>query len=87
MSRQIDVPRLFRVWNNPSFKTEEVAAILQLPISTLYDLAKRHGLPKRTFVRRKHDDDESEPSPAEVSEYQSRKAEIDRRHLEAMRNR
>lgn len=86
MSRQIDVPRLVRVWNNPRFTTEEVAAILRLPLSSLYDLAKRHGLPRRNFVRRERDNEESEPSPVEVSEYEMRKAEIRERHFASMRS-
>ena len=77
--RHIDVPRLFRVWNNKRFTNEEVAAILRLTPTQLRRLAARYKLPQRYFVSRI--EPEAEPDEAMVAEYERRKAECRERHM------
>lgn len=82
---RVDVPRLFRVWNNPRFTTEEVAAILRLTTTQLRRLAARYKLPPRHFVYR--GDKEEEPPTAEAcAEIERRKAECREAHFSRRRS-
>lgn len=85
MERKIDPPRLFRVWCNPKFTTEEVCAILMVSESQLRRLAAKHKLPKRHFVQRNSQANE-EPSPEERLAQLQRMEYCRQLHLEQRRN-
>jgi len=81
---RVDVPRLFRVWNNRRFTTDEVAAILKLTRTQLLRLAARYKLPPRHFV---YTGDEEQEPPDEVKAlHEQRKLECRQRHFEMRRD-
>ena len=43
----VDVPKLFRLWNDESLRTEDVAVQLQISTGTLRKIATRYGLTHR----------------------------------------
>lgn len=86
MSRRIpyDVALLRELWA----RGEEGRAIAQrlgISTTTLSKEASRLGLPKRPRRRASFMADD-EPTPEQVAEYESRRAEVWQRHLEAKRN-
>ena len=81
---RVDVPRLFRVWNNRRFTTDEVAAILKLTRTQLLRLAARYKLPPRHFVYT--GEEEVEPPDDVKAQHEQRKLECRCRHMERRRN-
>ena len=59
--RPVDVPTLFRTWNNPRLTIAEVARELGITTGHLYALADRHALPEREPQRRCNVLDEATP--------------------------
>jgi predicted transcriptional regulator of viral defense system len=49
--QQVDVPLMFRLWNDDTLRTEDVALQLGLSTGTLRKVASRHGLLHRVSTR------------------------------------
>lgn len=62
----IDVPELFRLYNDPSIPTTELCRMLNISNGSLHRLRMRYGLPLRPAqpCNRRHDD----PTPEEIEE-------------------
>ena len=82
----IDVPRLYSLWHDRTLRTEEVAEMLGVTQSTLYSLARRHSLPRRSSPRAGSDDGTErtwrDPTPSEIERL---KEEIFQRILARLR--
>lgn len=84
--RHIPPARLFRVWMNPSFTTEEVCAILMVSQVQLRRLAARQKLPPRHFVNRVQSQANDEPPPEEKAAQEMRKLECREAHMQQRRS-
>lgn len=61
--KNIDVKRLFQLWNDDTVRTDEICLHLMVSMGTLRTLAARYGLPRRRGPRDTSDNDA--PSMAE----------------------
>jgi hypothetical protein len=78
-NRRVDIPMLFRLWHDRSIANHEIMRLLDISRSTLYDLQRRHKLPRRPAPvrppRLPRGPMPNDPSPEEIAE---RAAEIRR---------
>lgn len=63
MKKHLDVPLLFRLWHS-DIPNRELAKRLNVAVSTLWDIRKKHGLPPRK--REQNKKPEIDPTPAEI---------------------
>jgi hypothetical protein len=81
--KRLDVPLLFKLWNDHSIEHRELAARLGISMSHLWKVKKQYGLPSR---KRQHVFEEIDPTPEEIEE---RSAEVRMSwtpEIEALRN-
>lgn len=73
---KIDVPLLFRLWNTPGIKINDVAAGLGVSLNVLRRLRDQYGLPEKPAERADEgDQQEDDPTPEEIA---ARAAEVRR---------
>lgn len=65
MKKSIDAPLLLSLWGDQSVENRELAQRLGVPLSRLWEVRKKHGLPPRKHERKKPTVD---PSPEEIAE-------------------
>jgi hypothetical protein len=82
---EYSVSDLFRLWQDETLKTEQVAQQIGVSTNYLYAIAKRHGLPRRKgpapvrdLLERQRDD----PTPEEIEEL---KRDLREKHFAEMR--
>jgi len=84
--RKIDVPMLFRLWNDKNLEIREIATRLDVSASTVIKEAGRRGLSQRGHRVKAKPFDDSEPTPEMIAEYERRKAEVKEKHFADMRS-
>lgn len=63
MKKSIDVPLLFSLWGDTSVENKELSERLGIPLSRLWEVRRRYGLPSRKHERKRPTVD---PSPEEI---------------------
>lgn len=67
MLKEIDVPMLFRLWNDKETTTQDVAVALGVSRSTVDRIRRRFGLPRKEAPKKQRDL-KWVPSPQEIEE-------------------
>ena len=67
MTKDVDVPTLFKLWNDPELSKPDVAFRLGISTVHLLRLKKRYGLPEKPW-RRRCVQVVPDPTPEEIAE-------------------
>lgn len=70
MFKEIDVPLLFRLWEDDEKTVQDVARELGVTRSTVYKISRRYGLPRKETSQKAVDRDKAAwlPTPQEIEE-------------------